>query len=194
MARQKEFERDDALRRAIPVFWDKGFAGASAEDLTTAMGIGRQSLYDTFGDKRRLYLEALGRYNSDSVATLLGRLRAVPSPLAAIEAILMSAAAGTPEAMARGCMGVNAVCEFGVSDPDVAALEKTSSAVLQAGLEAVINEAKAKGEADPAADTRAAARFIGAAYAGMKVAAKAGAPPDILRDIAAFAMRSLKAP
>ena len=53
MARPKEFDRDVALRRAITVFWKKGFARTSAEDLVAAMGIGKQSLYDTFGEDRK---------------------------------------------------------------------------------------------------------------------------------------------
>src|SRR5258707_12763113 len=74
MARPKEFDRDVALRRAIPVFWKKGFARTSAEDLVAAMGIGKQSLYDTFGDKRRLFLEALRTYNSEGVAVFVTRV------------------------------------------------------------------------------------------------------------------------
>src|ERR1700674_266810 len=74
MARPKEFDREDALRRAIPVFWKKGFARTSTEDLVAAMGIGKQSLYDTFGDKRGLFLEALRTYNSEGVASLVKRV------------------------------------------------------------------------------------------------------------------------
>src|SRR5260370_8746508 len=88
VARPKEFDREDALRRAIPVFWERGFAGTSTDDLVGAMGIGRQSLYDTFGDKRRLFLAALRTYNTDGVTALLRKLRAGPTPLPPIEPIL----------------------------------------------------------------------------------------------------------
>ncbi|MEA2965178.1 MAG: TetR/AcrR family transcriptional regulator, transcriptional repressor for nem operon, partial [Alphaproteobacteria bacterium] len=59
MARPREFDRDEALERAMSVFWSKGFAATSTSDLVEAMQIGRQSMYDSFGDKRALYLEAL---------------------------------------------------------------------------------------------------------------------------------------
>ena len=62
MVRPREFDRDAALDRAMQVFWAKGFAATSTEDLVAAMGIGRQSLYNAFGDKRRLYLESLEAY------------------------------------------------------------------------------------------------------------------------------------
>jgi len=61
VARPKAFDRAQALQAAMQVFWVKGYEATSLEDLLAAMEIGRQSLYDTFGDKRRLYLEALTR-------------------------------------------------------------------------------------------------------------------------------------
>ena len=193
MGRPKEFDREEALRRAIPVFRESGFAGASAEDLTRAMGIGRQSLYDTFGDKRRLYLEALGRYNADSIAALLDTLHDAASPLDAIEGVLRAIADQSADAAACGCMGVNAICEFGVADADVARLGATSAARLETALESVLRDARRAGELDPALAPRAAARFLAATLAGMKVQARAGAAPDILRDVATVATRSLRA-
>jgi TetR/AcrR family transcriptional repressor of nem operon len=82
MARPKEFDRDIALQQAIKVFSNHGYEGTSTDALLKAMRISRQSLYDTFGDKRRLYLEALQRYNADSVSDLIGAMNASPSSLA----------------------------------------------------------------------------------------------------------------
>src|ERR671917_1043632 len=62
MARHKEFDRDEALQRAMEVFWSRGYEAASVGELVKHMGINRQSLYDTFGDKHSLYLAALDRY------------------------------------------------------------------------------------------------------------------------------------
>src|ERR1043166_7581204 len=62
MARHKEFDRDEALHKAMEVFWARGYEAASVQDLVEHMGINRQSLYDTFGDKHALYLQALDRY------------------------------------------------------------------------------------------------------------------------------------
>ena len=63
MARPKEFDRDEALAKAITVFTSYGYEGTYTEILLKGMGIGRRSMLSTFGDKRRLYLEALGRYS-----------------------------------------------------------------------------------------------------------------------------------
>src|ERR1700688_3610788 len=59
MARPKEFDQERALHRAISIFSQKGFAATSTDDLMRAMDVGRQSMYDTFGDKRALCLKAL---------------------------------------------------------------------------------------------------------------------------------------
>jgi AcrR family transcriptional regulator len=191
MARPKAFDRDAALQKAMEVFWTKGFAGASAEDLTTAMGIGRQSLYDTFGDKWRLYLEALARYNSESTAGHLADLKAGPSATQAIKTLLLRFAE-TPEALrARGCMGINAICEFG-QDPDVAAAAMPSRKLLDAALVGLLEAGKAQGDVAASVDPKSAARFIAATLAGLKVQAKAGAPAEMLRDVADFAVDSLR--
>src|SRR5438477_9078921 len=62
MARQKEFNREEVRHKAMEVFWTRGYQGASIQDLVKHMGINRQSIYDTFGDKHSLFLQALDRY------------------------------------------------------------------------------------------------------------------------------------
>jgi TetR/AcrR family transcriptional regulator, transcriptional repressor for nem operon len=192
VARPKEFDREDALRRAIPVFWEKGFASTSTDDLVRAMGIGRQSLYDTFGDKRRLFLEALRSYNTDSIASIVKKLRSGPTALAAIERILVDLAELRDRTRSLGCLGVNAICELAGEDAEVRALTETSAALFEATLRDVIDDGKSKGDIGHAIDSRAAARFLAVTLSGMKVQAKAGAPPEALRDVAAFAVESLR--
>ncbi len=161
MARPKEFDRDVALRRAIPVFWKKGFARTSTEDLVAAMGIGKQSLYDTFGDKRGLFLEALRTYNSEGVASLVKRLAAGASRLAAIEGVLVELANEQPNKRALGCMGVNSICELG-DDEDVRAVSTMAASFQETALTSLLEDAKQQGELSDAVDARAAARFLAA--------------------------------
>lgn len=88
MARHKEFDRDNALHAAIGVFSEHGYEGTSTDELLRAMKISRQSMYDTFGDKRGLYLEALERYNADSIGKIVADLRLPGQPIKALEAPL----------------------------------------------------------------------------------------------------------
>src|SRR5882757_909758 len=122
MARPREFDRDEAVERAMSVFWQKGYAATSTDDLLRAMNIGRQSMYDTFGDKHRLYLEAIEKYQQKRLAENIGRLRSTASPLAGIEAFVVGIIASDKSVRERGCMGVSSICEFGNSDADLATL------------------------------------------------------------------------
>ena len=89
MARPKEFDQERALHRAISIFSQKGFAATSTDELMRAMEVGRQSMYDTFGDKRALFLKALEVYVSENVRAINVELRAPGSPLAAIRRALV---------------------------------------------------------------------------------------------------------
>ena len=134
MARPKEFDRDAAVERAMSVFWRKGYAATSTDDLLDAMKIGRQSMYDTFGGKRRLYLEALERYQLESVAGNIGRLRSTASPLAGIEALVVGIIASDKSVRERGCMGVGSICEFGNIDTDLVTLRARSGGAQHKAL------------------------------------------------------------
>ena len=192
VARPKEFDRDTALQEAVDLFCNHGYEGTSTDDLLQAMRISRQSLYDTFGDKRQLYLEALQQYVANSIAEQVRALNSTTSVLTGLEAALLAFASksGTPEA--PGCMGIGATCEFGVSDRDVTALIATADKTLQSSLERRIREGKTSGEISSEVNPRAAAQFIKATFAGIKIAARGGASAASLREIAQMAIRSLK--
>src|SRR5579862_8624212 len=92
MARPKQLDREKALDAAKRVFWKRGYAATSADDLIKEMGIARQSLYDVFGSKRELYLEALRSYNTGNVGALIQILREEKSPREALRLILLAPA------------------------------------------------------------------------------------------------------
>ncbi len=77
MPRPKSFDPDTVLDKAMGVFWEKGYDAASISDLTTAMGINRFSLYDTFGDKHELYLKALDAYTQNIVEPMVKKINAI---------------------------------------------------------------------------------------------------------------------
>jgi AcrR family transcriptional regulator len=193
MARPREFDRENALRRAIGVFWTKGYASTSTDDLLTAMAIGRQSLYNAFRDKRALYLEALETYQRTNVAGHLKRLNGPSSPIAGLKALLVGLVSDDDDIRSRGCMGVGAVCEFGVTDSDIVALHTKVAPVLHNRLMDRLREGKAAGEIDRSVDCARAASFIEITMQGIQVAARGGADAASLRAQARFAVERLKA-
>ena len=192
MARPREFDREVALERATGVFWAKGYTSTSTEDLLGAMEIGRQSLYNAFGDKRALYLEALERYQRATTSGHLQRLKAPVSPLVGIEALLLGLIAEDDGQRAMGCMGVGAIGEFGAGDPALAELRARVGPVLSSCLVERLREGQAEGEIDPAMNAEEAARFIQMTMTGLQLAARSGASADALRSLARFAADRLK--
>ena len=192
MARPREFNRELALERATGVFWAKGYASTSTEDLLGAMGIGRQSLYNAFGDKRALYLEALERYQRATTSGHLQRLRAPVSPLAGVKALLLGLIVKNAGRRAMGCMGVGAVSEFGAGDPALAELRARVGSILSSCLVERLREGQAQGEIDSAMNVEDAARFVQMTMTGLQLAARSGASAEGLRSLAHFAVDRLK--
>jgi hypothetical protein len=89
-------------------------------------------------------------------------------------------------------MGTSAICEFGRSDQQVSLVTDTSSRIVLSAFERLIGEAKEAGETGPDIDVQAAAQFMLATISGMKIAARGGATPEVLRNIARMALRSLR--
>jgi TetR/AcrR family transcriptional regulator, transcriptional repressor for nem operon len=192
MPRPKEFDRDAAVERAMSVFWLKGYSATSTDDLLRVMKIGRQSMYDTFGDKWRLYVEALERYQQESVAGHINRLRSTTSPVAGIEALVVGVIASDRAAREKGCMGVGSISEFGNADVELAKLRSKSGGVLHNALVERLQDAEAAGEIGETIDIERAARFVETIMLGLQVAAKAGMSAQALRDTAAFAIAGMR--
>jgi AcrR family transcriptional regulator len=193
MARPRAFDRDQVLREAIRVFCDKGFAAASTEELMQAMGLSRQSMYNTFGDKRQLYLLAMAEYQRAGVDDLIERLNQGPTPLQALQDTLQSFATRALREGTAGCMGVNAICEFGVGDEEINQLTAHSADRLRNAFEQTLERAQEQGELAVGTDLSGACDFLMATLSGMKVASKGGATTEQLERIAGFALRALSA-
>ncbi|WP_040845505.1 TetR/AcrR family transcriptional regulator, partial [Nitrospirillum viridazoti] len=146
MARPKEFDGEAALGAAIALFSQHGFEGTSTEALLRAMKISRQSLYDTFGDKRQLYLAALRRYNQENVADFIRAMTAAPTPLTGVEYAFMAFIAKAVASDHPSCLGISAVCEFGRADAEIAAIGDASAHTLARALETQLTAAQAAGE------------------------------------------------
>jgi AcrR family transcriptional regulator len=191
MARPKEFQREIALQRALAVFSDHGYEGTSTDALLAAMGISRQSMYDTFGDKWRLYLEALQHYTADSIGDQLRVLNAAPSAIKGIAAVLDHMTLRVTEDPSASCLGIGAICEFGRGKTEITMLTDTAHKTLLSAFERRIAEAKAEGDIKPDVDVGEAAGFLAATLIGIRVSARGGASVAALRGIARMALRSL---
>ena len=187
MARPKEFDREKALRKAIRLFSQKGFAATSTDELMRVMDVGRQSMYDTFGDKRALFLEALEMYVMESVNTINAELEKPGSALSAIRNALVTFAERKDLSSEEGCMGLNSICEFGQRDADVTAITSNAGRMLRKTLMRVLTGARKQREIRSDADLESMADFFESTLAGIRMMAKAGQSRQALRNIAAIA-------
>ena len=190
MARPKEFDQEEALRKAIHLFSQQGFAATSTDELMRVMDVGRQSMYDTFGDKRALFLKALEMYVRQSVHAITVELERPGSSLSAVQNALVAFAERKELSSAEGCMGLNAISEFGQRDADVTRITRNAARVLRQTLMHVLTRAKNQGEISSDADLDSMADFFESTLAGIRMAAKAGKSRRALRKIAAFASRA----
>lgn len=184
MPRPKEFIPEEALEKAMDVFWRKGYEATSIEDLVTHMGINRGSLYETFGDKHQLFSAALDRYCTQVIAE---RFKVLDQPGSACEAIKtffrgLVNMAGT-DAARKGCLVANTAMELSPHDKEAGkritiALQWVENRFYQA-----LVRAREQGELNDSKDLRAIARTLACLLQGAAVMAKAGADKLTLQDI-----------
>jgi TetR/AcrR family transcriptional regulator, transcriptional repressor for nem operon len=188
MARPREFDQETALDAAIAAFRERGFAGTSAEMLVQALGIGRQSLYDTFGDKWQLYLAAVRRYTTLETRAHLAALGSGARAMDGLQAMLDRVA----DNAATACLGVASICEFGASRADLADINEAAGRPLLAALAKRIRAAQAEGDIASDVEPKEAAEFLIASIAGIRVAARGGAKGKRLHALGSLALRALR--
>jgi AcrR family transcriptional regulator len=185
--RPRSFDRDEALGKAIHLFWAKGYEATSISDLTTAIGIGAPSLYAAFGDKKTLFNETVEVYRARYGGYIARALSEEPTAKQAIARVLREAAdehtrAGRPPGCMLLCAGDNTnSAEVAqqlrrLRERDVAAFRQRIQTDIDAGILL------------PNTDAAALARYTGAVLQGMSQCARDGASRKELEQVAAIAL------
>lgn len=192
MPRPAEFDRDAVLASAIRVFARHGYEAASTSDLTETMGIGRQSLYGAFGDKRRLFLEALERYSARSLAEITAALEG-PGPVLAVLESAVLVGLGIADDLETGCLGVGSIVEFGRSDPEINSLNDLAGRAVLAAFAARVSSAIDEGELQADLNPDSVSRMLLSLRSGLKVAARNGSDVEELQTTVRLALSGLVA-
>ena len=190
MGRPRAFDMDQALERALQVFWRKGYEAASLADLTEAMGINPPSLYAAFGNKEGLFRKAVERYVTERGRhwdEALGE----PTARASVERLMRRGADFlTDKCNPGGCLLVQGA----LSCSDEAAPIKRELAKKRATGEAKLQERfeRAKSEGDLPADINAVdlARYIMTVLEGMAIQAASGTTREALHRVVDATLRS----
>lgn len=191
MARPREFDPDQAIDKAVEVFWRQGYKATSVQDLVDAMGIQRGSLYAAFGSKAGLFAAAMDRYMTEvsSRRLLEDESRPIREVLAEFLAGLVDMAVA--DRSRRGCLITNTAVELTPHDRVVAAKIARNLGDMEDMLTRRLAAAQAAGEIRRDRPPRALARFLVGAIQGLRVMSKVTPERERLQDIADIALASL---
>ncbi|WP_437099709.1 TetR/AcrR family transcriptional regulator [Streptomyces sp. enrichment culture] len=181
MGRPKQFDPDVAVDQAMEVFWRKGYAGTTPQDLVDALGIGKGSLYNTFGSKHALFQRALCRYRDSQAKALIEMLEQggpVKTRLRGLLEFLAENDLADPDR--RGCMAVNAAAELAGTDDAAKALIQGMLDRLEETFRALVEEGQRAGEISPARDSEALASLLLTTVTGLRILVRVAESPDRL--------------
>src|SRR5216684_4023137 len=188
MAGVKQFDRDEVLDRATAAFWTRGYEATSIDDLVEATGIGRGSLYGTFGDKRQLFLAALDRYWNTVGMEMFAEL-SDPDARHAIERMFdaLIRRASNPK-FPRGCLFTNTSLECPTCGDEIARKIAENMGQQETAIYQVLRRAQVDGTLSQTQDARALARFFFGIAWGINAVNKSVADPEVFRDMVRVAM------
>jgi AcrR family transcriptional regulator len=183
MPRPRTFDESDVVAAARDEFWSRGYAATSIDDLTTATGLGKGSLYGAFGDKHGLYLRALDDYIGTSLDSVRDQLRD-PTRSAydrLTRHIRAQAKAIAADKARRGCMMAKSAAELSATDDTVERAVENAYATWATELADCIKEAQRDGAIDKRQNPQALAMTVLAFMRGQEALHKGGAKPAQLK-------------
>jgi AcrR family transcriptional regulator len=190
IGRPRAFDIDEALERAMKVFWQKGYEGASLPDLTKAMGINRPSLYAAFGNKEALFRKAIDRYVAGPACHVNEALKE-PTARAVVERLLRGGIdLITDSRNPSGCFMVQSALACGDTADSIRRELVKRRAAGEVALRERFGRAVSEGDLPPDSDPADLARYVAALMHGMAVQAAGGATRDELLRVAEMAIRA----
>lgn len=191
MGRTKEFDEAEVLEQALELFRTRGYMHTSFEDLTEGLGVSRQSLYDTYGDKKTLFHTALRRYLERSL-DLMRRKLEDPAPVReVIGGLFEGMIAGNCSKGSPGCLMVNSMVELAPHDPETRAIAQSHAREIEGLFASRLVDAQRRGEFSKSKDPAALARFFYHTLLGLSVAARALGDRDSMRGSVRVALQVL---
>jgi len=174
--RPREFDEADVLDNVMRLFWRQGYEGTSLQDILSATGLAKGSLYKAFGSKHNLYLKSLSRYEALHVDTAVAALSANIDPITRLDNFLSmplrhAQAAAKLSAGADGCFLCNASADRACMDTQARALVQRGYNKMGRALEAVIAELQTNW---PPAKIKQSAQMMLAVYSGLQIMSRAG--------------------
>lgn len=193
MARPRQFDDQEVRQSALQAFLRDGYGETSLNALEMATGLGRRSLYNSFGDKHTLFLQVLQEFRALAAQRHLAPLEVPGAGLDAIAAVLGSLVEAANTEVGRwGCLICNTAREPIARDPAVAQQIQLYFSRIERGFARVLTTAQSQGELPAEANVSSLAHFYLGILVTLCVLARAGTPIDTLQDIAGESLRKIR--
>ena len=181
---EKQFDRNIALKNALDVFWLQGFEATSMQDLVSAMGVNRASMYQTYGNKGELFIAVLDQYIDSSLKMIKDTLEAPGSPLGNIHALFKLLLMHSAENNMSGCLMGNTAVELGPHNPLAAEKVRNFWSQFEELFNSTLERAIDNNELSQNIDTKKLATFINSTFQGLLIKTKVNVGKNnILNDI-----------
>ncbi|MBM7601493.1 TetR/AcrR family transcriptional repressor of nem operon [Virgibacillus halotolerans] len=171
MARNKEYDENEVLRKAMELFWKQGYEKTSMQDLVTHMGIHRRSIYDTFGDKHTLFMKALEQYAEIIETKIETQVKSQGSVKQAIRR-LFEMVIPKNEQQPIGCLTVNSAVELSLQDEEAAEKVAESFDRTENLLYELLLHGQKSGEISDQHDMKKLSQFFHNSLVGLRVLTK----------------------
>lgn len=192
MARSKEFDTTEVLHKAMEVFGHYGYEGTTLQNLLDGLGIARQSLYDTYGTKRDLFIKAVKHYideKSSGVVTYLDHADSAKKAIAEIFRTNVSAL--QDEERRKKCLILYSAIDQVPHDPEIAAIFERDRLLLENAFYEALLRDQSRGDISQNQDLHALARYLYHARNGLMQVAKLSNDPKALEDVSAVVLSTL---
>lgn len=189
---EKSFNEDEAVGKAMKVFWEKGYEPASMADLIAGTGISRGSLYNAFGGKEQLFVKALQKYDTDNRRGILAEMEAMDDPKRAIATLFDGIVAETvADTRKKGCFLVNTASELVTHGEEVNRIVRTGLREFEAFFRRSIEVAQARKQLPDSLDPEATAKGLMAMIVAIRLLGRGMFDETSLKTVAAQAQRLL---
>jgi len=183
MARAKEFNEEEVLDKAVDLFWYKGYNGISAQEIVDGLGLSRSSLYDTYGDKRTLFIKALKRYRIRETGAMITLLDDAQDVYGVISTIFRTSGNDSlADKLGMGCFMVNSRIELAAHDVEIAEIITEGRAAMEDAFLRAVERGQKSGQISDRQSARALSSFLVNNLWGLKTYGKAGPEKSVIDD------------